>query len=81
MYCYTMENSYATIKLQVLPNFLTSASKRNKVPHSIFEIRLLQLQTHLDRHCVLFVTIVLLFLKYFTVPSYTAQSLVSFLPI
>jgi hypothetical protein len=30
MYCCTMENAYATIKLQVLPNLLTPASTRKK---------------------------------------------------
>jgi hypothetical protein len=40
-YCCTMENTYATIKLQVLPNLLTPASTRKKVPHSIFETGLL----------------------------------------
>jgi hypothetical protein len=37
MYCCTMENAYATI--QVLPNLLTPASTRKKVPHSTFETR------------------------------------------
>jgi hypothetical protein len=32
-----MENTYATIKLQILPYLLTPASTREKVPHSIFE--------------------------------------------
>jgi hypothetical protein len=35
------ENTYETIKLQVLPNLLTPVSTRKKVPHSIFETRLL----------------------------------------
>jgi hypothetical protein len=36
MCCCTMETTYATIKLQVLPNLLP----QEKVPHSIFETRL-----------------------------------------
>jgi hypothetical protein len=36
-YCFTMENTYATIKLQVLLNFLTLASTRKKVSHFIFK--------------------------------------------
>jgi hypothetical protein len=32
-----MDNIYATMKLQVLPNLLTPASTRKKVPHSTFE--------------------------------------------
>jgi hypothetical protein len=37
MYCCTMGNIYATIKLQVLPNLLTPASIMKIVPHSTFE--------------------------------------------
>jgi hypothetical protein len=36
-----MVNTYATIKLQVLPNLLTSAFTRKISAHSIFETRLL----------------------------------------
>jgi hypothetical protein len=32
-----MKNTYATIKLQVLPNLLTPSTRKKKVPHSIFE--------------------------------------------
>jgi hypothetical protein len=35
-----MENTYATIKLQVLPKLLTPASTRTNVPYSIFETHL-----------------------------------------
>jgi hypothetical protein len=42
MYCCTMESTYATMKFQVLSNLLTPASTRKKLPHSIFETRLLQ---------------------------------------
>jgi hypothetical protein len=38
-----MENTYATIKLHVLPYLLTPAATMKKVPYSIFETRLFQI--------------------------------------
>jgi hypothetical protein len=37
----TMENTYATIKLQVLPNLLTPVLQGKKGTHFLFESRLL----------------------------------------
>jgi hypothetical protein len=48
MYCCTMENAYATIKLQVLPNLLTPASTRKKSAQFHFATRLLVRLTEVD---------------------------------